>query len=171
MRVLFLLLYGVAFVTSDIRSAAHSSDGKDSDFESHHSVRVKRTLPEDITKRNGAQLNNEPEEPIHDAMTNATQADAASSKRFTVNTRYGRLRLSGLGRKPRLAHICFSKHWRRHVNLVNVCLTVRARRRRRLRGLRGWRRRRILFKGRYHTVRRWKRVWRVHVGKRWFRVR
>ena len=50
--------YGVVFVRSDIRSAAHSSDGKDSDFESHHSVRVKRTLPEDIIKQNGIQQNN-----------------------------------------------------------------------------------------------------------------
>ncbi|CAH3104487.1 unnamed protein product [Pocillopora meandrina] len=152
--------YGVVFVRSDIRSAAHSSDGKDSDFESHHSVRVKRTLPEDIIEQNGIQPNNESEEPMHDAVTNATQADAASSKRFTVNTRFGRLRLRGLGRKPRLSHICFSKHWRRHVNLVNVCLTIR-----------GWRRKKILFKGRYRIVRRWKRLWRVRIGKRWFRVR
>ena len=42
----------MVLVTSDIRSS-HSSDAEDNDLASQHTVRVKRTLPEDIIQKIG----------------------------------------------------------------------------------------------------------------------
>ena len=53
--------YGVAIVTSDIRSS-HSSDEEDSDLKSHHPVRVKRTLLKDIVKQHGTKQEKLPNE-------------------------------------------------------------------------------------------------------------
>ena len=48
----FSFSYGVALATSDIR-LSRSSDGEDSDITGQQTVRVKRTLPKDITEQNG----------------------------------------------------------------------------------------------------------------------
>ncbi|XP_015747726.1 PREDICTED: uncharacterized protein LOC107327498 [Acropora digitifera] len=60
------------------------------------------------------------------APTNGISEDEAPSKRsYTVKTRYGKIRVSGAGRKPNIAHICFSKNWRKRVDLRRVCLSLR----------------------------------------------
>ncbi|XP_073239962.1 uncharacterized protein [Porites lutea] len=130
MRVIFLLLYGVVIVTSDIRSSHHSDEEK-TDLASQQTVRVKRTLPKDTaeqhgpTTKNAVQQNKDSVTKDLSTVTNTTNADAASSKRFKISTRYGNIRITGVGRRPRLGHICFGKNWRKHVNLVNVCITIR----------------------------------------------